>query len=277
MRSHKANMIRFGLLAIVTSAVASGPALFGQPAVYPADRVLTHREQAPLVKSWILKRFDTVLPALMRREKIDMWIIVSREYNDDPVFRSMAPLTTYSSRRRTILVFHDRGGTRRSPVDRPVRLRRSLHGGADRERRAVGRPAQSWSTSAIRKSSASTRPRPGTTPTASRRTRRTTCSRRSARSTRARADRPRCSPSAGSRRRFPRRRQAYRHVMQVAHQVIGEAFSNKVIQPGMTTSEDVVWWMRQRVANMGLGHWFHPSITIHRKGGVAPERRRTRA
>jgi hypothetical protein len=71
---------------------------------------LTHREQARLVRSWIVKRFDTVLPALMRREKIDMWIIVSREYNDDPVFRSMAPLTTYSSRRRTILVFSDRGG-----------------------------------------------------------------------------------------------------------------------------------------------------------------------
>ena len=47
----------------------------------------------------------------MRREKIDMWIIVSREYNDDPVFRSMAPLTTYSSRRRTILAFSERGGT----------------------------------------------------------------------------------------------------------------------------------------------------------------------
>jgi len=46
----------------------------------------------------------------MRRERIDMWIIVSREYNDDPVFRSMSPVTTYSSRRRTILVFFDRGG-----------------------------------------------------------------------------------------------------------------------------------------------------------------------
>jgi hypothetical protein len=69
------------------------------------ERVLTHREQAPLIKGWIAKRFDTVLPELMRREGIDLWIIVSREYNDDPVFRSMAPLTTYSSRRRTILAF----------------------------------------------------------------------------------------------------------------------------------------------------------------------------
>src|SRR5688572_8356494 len=52
----------------------------------------------------------------MRREGVDMWIVVSREYNDDPVFRSMAPLTTYSSRRRTILVFVNPGGG--TPVER---------------------------------------------------------------------------------------------------------------------------------------------------------------
>ena len=95
------------LLATLVSATA----VLAQTTAFPSDRVLTHREQAPLVKSWIQKRFETVLPPLMRREKIDMWIIVSREYNDDPVFRSMAPLTTYSSRRRTILVFHDRNGS----------------------------------------------------------------------------------------------------------------------------------------------------------------------
>jgi hypothetical protein len=84
-------LARLTALALLTPAVGR---LSAQP-TYPADRVLTHREQAPIVKGWIVKRFDTVLPALMRREKIDMWISVSREYNDDPVFRSMAPLTTY--------------------------------------------------------------------------------------------------------------------------------------------------------------------------------------
>ena len=77
---------------------------------YPVDRVLSHREQAPIVRGWIEKKLDTVLPGLMRRAGIDMWIIVSREYNDDPVFRSMSPITTFASRRRTILVFVDRGG-----------------------------------------------------------------------------------------------------------------------------------------------------------------------
>jgi Xaa-Pro aminopeptidase len=50
-----------------------------------------------------------------------------------------------------------------------------------------------------------------------------------------------------------------------------------VIVPGVTTSEDVAWWMRQRVAELGLGGWFHPSVTIWRRGGVPsdlpPERR----
>lgn len=103
-------MTRTRLSLILLTGVVSAATVLGQAPTYPSDRVLTHREQAPLVKAWIQKRFDTVLPALMQREKIDMWIIVTREYNDDPVFRSMAPLTTYSSRRRTILVFNQRGG-----------------------------------------------------------------------------------------------------------------------------------------------------------------------
>jgi hypothetical protein len=81
---------------LLTTALLGVP-LDGQAPIYPdpAQRVLTHREQAPLIKGWIEKRFDTVLPELMTRTGIDMWIIVSREYNDDPVFRSMAPITTY--------------------------------------------------------------------------------------------------------------------------------------------------------------------------------------
>ena len=139
--------------------------------------MLTHREQAPLQARWVDRRFNTVLPALMRRERIDMWIIVSREYNDDPVFRSMSPVTTCSSRRRTILVFFDE-----------IKL--------------------------------------------------------------------------------PEETDAYHDVMRVAHQVMAEAFSNQVIVPGVTTNVDVAWWMRQRVAEMGLGQWFHPTITIWRKGGL---------
>src|SRR6186713_3065788 len=76
----------------------------------PTQRVLTHREQNELVTPWIKKRFDTLLGPIMTREGVDMWIIPTREYNEDPVFASMSPLTYYASRRRTILVFYNPGG-----------------------------------------------------------------------------------------------------------------------------------------------------------------------
>jgi Xaa-Pro aminopeptidase len=245
---------------------------------YPKDRVLTHREQAPLIRDWIVKRFDTVLPRLMRREKIDMWIIVSREYNDDPVFRSMSPLTTYSSRRRTILVFFDRGGDRgverisvgRFDYDGIYALTRT-HNDAqweglrkvveERDPRVIGlNMSEAWNHA------------DGLTA--------------NERDNVLEALGPKYAQRIKSaemlavgwlEEKLPEETEAYRHVMRVAHQIIREAFSSDVVKPGVTTSEDVVWWMRQRVANLGLGSWFHPSITIARKGGLPsdlpPEKR----
>jgi Xaa-Pro aminopeptidase len=239
------------------------------PAVtYPNDRVLTHREQAALVKGWIQKRFDTVLPDLMRREKIDMWIMVSREYNDDPVFRSLSPLTTYSSRRRTILVFFDRGkeGVERLSIGRfdydgvytLVRtgndaqwegLRKVVE---ERDPKVIGlNMSEAWSHA------------DGLTANEKENV--------------LEALGAKYAPRVKSAEmlavgwlevKLPEETEAYRHVMAVAHQIIREAFSNKVITPGVTTTEDVVWWMRQRVAGLGLGGWFHPSVTIQRKGGL---------
>jgi Xaa-Pro aminopeptidase len=253
--------------AIVLAIVLSAPAVFTQHAAYPAGRVLTHREQAPLVKGWIQKRFDTVLPALMQREKIDMWIIVSREYNDDPVFRSMAPLTTYSSRRRTILVFHEKGGkvehlsVGRFDYDGLFTVVPTANDGQwaglrklveDRDPQVIGiDTSEAWNhadgLTANEKEQLITALGPKYA---------------------ARTRSAEMLAVGWLETKLPEETEAYRHVMKIAHQVIAEAFSNKVITPGVTTSEDVVWWMRQRVAEMGLGQWFHPSITIQRKGGV---------
>ena len=103
---------------IIIALLASIGTLEAQSVTYPdpTKRVLTHREQNDLVTPWIKKRFDTLLAPLMAREGIDMWIIPSREYNEDPVFASMSPLTYFASRRRTILVFYNPGGGK--PVER---------------------------------------------------------------------------------------------------------------------------------------------------------------
>ncbi len=259
---------RNALVALVILLALAAPSAQAPSYPDPTQRVLTHREQAPLVKAWIQKRFDTVLPMLMEREDINMWIIVSREYNDDPVFRSMAPLTTYSSRRRTILVFYNPGGGK--PAER------YSIGRFDYERIYTMVPTandEQWQ--GLRKLVEEKQPKviginesehwnhaDGITANEKRlllQALGTTYA--------ARVKSAEMLAVGWLEHKMPEELEAYRHVMKVAHMVIREAFSNKVITPGKTTSEDVVWWMRQRVVEMGLGKWFQPSITIWREGG----------
>jgi len=239
------------------------------PAAQTANRVLTHREQAPLKLRWVEQRFKTILPALMRREGIDMWVIVSREYNDDPVFASMAPVTTYSSRRRTILVFYDRGGTNgvehlsigRFDYDGLFTLEKTDNDG---QWEGLRRVVESRDPKTIGvDTSENYNHADGLTA--------------NERDNLMKALGPKFSARVKSAEmlavgwlesKLPDETDAYRHVMRVAHQIIAEAFSDRVIVPGVTTNEDVAWWMRQRVAEMGLGQWFQPTITVWRKGGL---------
>jgi Xaa-Pro aminopeptidase len=55
---------------------------------------------------------------------------------------------------------------------------------------------------------------------------------------------------------------------ELVHKLIATAFSEQVVKPGVTTTEDVVWWLRQRVNDLGLGTWFHPSVDVQRRGVV---------
>ena len=244
--------------------------LRAQAPVYPdpAQRVLTHREQAELVKGWIRKRFDTAMPQLMTRTGIDMWIIVSREYNDDPVFRSMAPLTTYSSRRRTILVFYNPGGGKpverysigRFDLDKLFTMVPTSNDGQweglrtlveAKDPKVIGiNESEHWNHA------------DGLTANEKRLLTTALGGKYAARMTSAEM-----LAVGWLEYKLPEETEAYRHVMKVAHMVIREAFSNNVITPGKTTTEDVVWWMRQRVVEMGLGKWFQPSVTIWREGG----------
>jgi Xaa-Pro aminopeptidase len=66
-------------------------------------------------------------------------------------------------------------------------------------------------------------------------------------------------------RRIPEELEVYPHIVSIAHQIIAEAFSNQVITPGVTSTEDVVWWIREKMAKLGLPTWFQPSVSIQRQ------------
>ena len=65
-------------------------------------------------------------------------------------------------------------------------------------------------------------------------------------------------------RRTAEELELYPQIVAIAHAIIAEAFSNRVITPGATTTEDVVWWLRERSRQLGFVNWFQPSVSIQR-------------
>lgn len=256
------------LLAVLSAAPLQGQ-LPRAEQMQPTNFVLTHRQEDPLIKERLADRFDNLLPDLMRREGFDMWLVITREYNSDPVFRSMAPLTTYSSRRRTILMFHDLGpgrGVERISVGRSdyqgvfdvhrthndsqyVSLARLIE---DRDPQRIGiNVSDRWNHADGLTHNEYLRLADALSPKYV-----------------DRLESAEMLAVSWLESKLPRETDQYRSVMRIAHQVIAEAFSNQVVVPGVTTNQDVVWWMRQRVAELGLGAWFHPSVNVQRMGGL---------
>ena len=85
-------------------------------AVARPPAVLPERARADAVNRILSERLDDLLPRLMREVDIDMWLVIAREYNEDPVYLTLVPEPVFAARRTTILVFHDRGPA--SGVDR---------------------------------------------------------------------------------------------------------------------------------------------------------------
>ncbi|MEX0690498.1 MAG: M24 family metallopeptidase [Gemmatimonadales bacterium] len=236
----------------------------------------TLREQAALQQEWLATRLTDVLPAVMRAHGVDMWVIAMREYNEDPVFRALVSPTTFAARRRTIYIFHDRGDR----IDR-LALGGTSQGGLyeavrDTEAAPDGQPRELWGAGQWEFFARVVRERDprriavnisldhnfadglsageweqlqeALGPLASRVVRE-----------------PRLAIDLLA-LHTPSQHDMYRRLQELAHAVIAEAFSNRVITPGTTTTADVVWWMRQRVTDLGLATWFQPSVSVQRHG-----------
>ena len=277
--------------ALVLLVLASGPtALVAQAPVHvPADApaqihpLPSLREQAAEQQDWLELRIGRVLPKLMAEYDVRMWILSMREYAEDPVFRSITSPTTFAARRRSIYVFNRQD-------DGTV------------ERLALGGTSQGGVFQAYR----STRPAP-TRPTAELvgneqwRLLRELVEDRDPESIVLNID-PDWAFSdglhAGEREaleealgpqlvarvrreprlamnyialRLPEMMPRYRKIQETVHALISEAFSNAVITPGKTTTEDVRWWMRQRIRDLGYTTWFQPSVDVQRAGDVPSE------
>ncbi|HCX77463.1 MAG TPA: Xaa-Pro aminopeptidase [Algoriphagus sp.] len=240
--------------------------------------VLTQREQAELIDSWLDVRINSLLPQLMTETGVDMWIVISREYNEDPVIRTMLPATWMAARRRTILVMYQPKPN--SPVETYAIARYDVGKAFKRAWNPEQQPDQ-WK--ALINLVASKNPQKiglnyakdyghadGLTYSEHQ-----AFVNQLPNALKSKVVSAQTLAVRWLETRTEQEMSTYRHVQQLAHDIIQEGLSEKVITPGKTTTEDVVWWYREKIKEMKLDTWFHPTVDIQRPDPSSNEANRS--
>lgn len=231
--------------------------------------VLLMRDRIEPENNMLQHRLDSLLPALMEETDIDMWLVLAREYAEDPVYFTLVPQPSYAARRTTMLIFHrqqdgsvDRLTVNRYPLGDPYESVWS-GGELDAQWQALGEliaerdpdniginvsrhwPVADGLTRGLHQRLLEVLPEGFEDKIVS------------AEKLVIRWVETRTGPELA----------VYPQVVSLARMVIGEAFSNKVITPGVTTAQDVSWYIRQRFEDLGLPIWFMPYVNLQRQGG----------
>ena len=231
-------------------------------------QILNEKERANKINEILKYRFENILPELMDKTDIDMWILISREYNEDPVLKTMLPAEWLNARRRTILVFYrnkDKNILDKLAVARynfgeniisawdkekqPEQWKRLNEIIDERNPKRIGLNFSKYfniadgldktdyeefmiNISELNKKKIVSAQKLAT---------------------------------AWIETRTDDEMDIYKEVVAITKEIIYEAFSMNVINIGKTTTTDLEWWMRQKVTDLGLETWFHPSVDIQRK------------
>ena len=234
-------------------------------------QILDEKDRAQKINEILKYRFENILPDLMDKTDIDMWVLISREYNEDPVLKTMLPAEWLNARRRTILVFYrnkenntlDKLAVARynfgeniisawdkeSQPNQWLRLNEIIE---ERNPKKIGLNFSKHfniadgldktdydefmsNISSLNKKKIVSAQKLAT---------------------------------AWIETRTTQEMEIYKQIVTITKQIINEAFSTSVIQIGETTTTDLEWWMRQKVTDLGLETWFHPSIDIQRSSEI---------
>lgn len=240
--------------------------------------ILPLKTRAAVIDRLFEEKINTVLPELMERENIDMWIVMAREYNEDPVIRTMLPADWHAARRRTILVMYNPG--QGNPIETMAVARYDV---GDVFKKAWDKEKQPDQWARLAEIIAEKDPKSiglnysehygqadGITFSEYNAFENSIPKKYKSRIVSAEK-----LAVGWLERRTQSEMDIYPHIVRIAHEIIAEGFSNRVIQPGVTTTEDVVWWYRERIKELKLETWFHPSVSVQRADAEQFEHLRT--
>ncbi|MEL6986757.1 MAG: M24 family metallopeptidase [Bacteroidota bacterium] len=230
---------------------------------YP--NILSVEDQSKVIDEILEDRIDNLLPTLMQREGIDMWILISREYNEDPVMKTMLPSTWLSARRRTMMVFYLKEDQLEKIAIARYNVGKLLKGEwnidvypsqwealmkiiQDRNPSSIG--LNFSDDFALADGLVKTEYDAFLNHLPSKFKDRIVSAEKLA--------------IAWLETRSENELEIYPMICRLAHQILQDGLSEKVIHPGITTTDDVVWALRQKVKDLGLDTWFHPSVSVQR-------------
>ena len=232
-----------------------------------AQQILPERQRAEVVDNILKDRYNNLLPKLMDDTGFDMWILISREYNEDPVLKTMLPATWLNARRRTIIVFYrnkEQNTIEKLAVARynfgeniisawdkekqPDQWKRLMQIIEERNPKSIGLNYSEYFNIADGlvktdyEAFMSYLPKKYSSKVKS-------------------AEK---LAIGWIETRTETEMIIYNQLVDITHDIIAEAFSENVITPGITTTADVEWWMRDKVTSLGLETWFHPTVDVQR-------------
>lgn len=231
------------------------------------SQLMSLRAQADLRNAWLRERLDSLLPELMARAGLDLWVVAAREYNEDPVIMTLLPEPSMSARRRTILGFFRRadGGVDRLTFDRygfGDFYERAWEPEREEQFAAFARVVRERDPQTIGLNiSADSAFADGLT---HHEYTQITAALGAELAGRIRSAEALCN--GWLERRIEPELTVYPGIVAIGHTLIAEAYSPRVIQPGITTTDDVVWWFRQTMHDLGLRAWFQPTVEIQSFG-----------
>jgi hypothetical protein len=231
-------------------------------------KILLERDRAETINGILADRFDNLLPQLMQRTGFDMWIIISREYNEDPIMRTMLPAEWLSARRRTVMVFslNTEGG--KVSVEKLAIARYDV--GLLKAAWDINVYPDQWEalidlikTKNPKKIGVNVSPNYAHSDGLSHHEYETLMS-KMPENMKNRVGSAEKLAVSWLETRTEKEMQLYEQIARISHQIVREGFSDRAIQVGVTSTEDLVWWYRQRVRDLGLETWFQPSVAIQR-------------
>tara|TARA_R110000744_G_scaffold114968_1_gene215001 strand:+ start:1642 stop:2976 length:1335 start_codon:yes stop_codon:yes gene_type:complete len=235
-----------------------------------ADSILPMRDRAEFIDNITALRVEQLLPKLMKKHDMDMWLIISREYNEDPIIKTLLPATWLSARRTTILVFaRKKDGSVGAYAIAPYKVGHVFEKAWDKAKQPnqwlalVDLIAEFNPKNIAINQSKHWAHADGLVATD-----KENLLAHLPNNYKSKLISAEPLAVAWLEQRIPEEISVYKGIVKIAHEIIAEVFSSKVITAHQTTTDDVVWWLRERVKALKLQTWFQPSVSIQRSDSV---------